>query len=445
MNTSPLATATTSTPEKPRRAGSAIALFAVLFGFSATAQQFDLRCNCDTATLKCSCQIVVPTTTSSPTGQTGVTTDTSPKSVVAIPRPAPGQVITEPTFGTKIVRITSDINPSNGQPWSWVHMHTNNAFSLDNRWITYYGQPGMGGYLARFDPVNLTVTQVWKQYGPAPNSSRIFDPFPVVWSTKNPNGAWTVAGLKIGYWDFSKGTYTVIADLKDKLPPEVAYLVFRDMSADESRFVLQTQDNTYKYLGMLVYDIPQQRVVYLRNAPGIKPNMDNTGKWVVSVVPDEIIEVDTGYSRLFPQNFVWHASYGYETIYGPDSARHDLRKFNLRTLVSSVILAQTPSTDWTQGTHTSITIDEKWLCVSRFSQDSSGFSTGGWLRDEIALVATDGSGKLKRLAHHRSNWLSSGNYWHMPRAAVSYDGRFVVFTSNWGDVSRSDVYVIAVP
>jgi hypothetical protein len=413
-------------------------LFSV--ALSLMAQQYNLQCRCDTSTLQCSCQlspVVAPPAPPPPAPDASLTTDTSPKPVVPLSRPTPGQVIVEPTFGTKIVRVTDDTS-------SWTHLHTDNALSLNNRWLMFYNLNGMGGRLASFDPVTLRVLGVWKELGTAPNSTRVFRPFPKVWSTTDGDKAWTVSGLEIGYWNFANGTFTVAANLKGQLPPDVAYLVFRSMSADERRFVLQTQDSAFVYTGMAVYDMVQQKVVYFQRAPGIKPNGDQSGKWAVSVVPEQIIEVDTGNIRPFPYNFVWHASYGHEAIYGPDSARHDFRKFDLRTLVSSLILPQTPSTDWSQGTHTSITLDEKWLCSSRFTQTKTPGAVE-WLRDEIDLILTDGSGRLKRLAHHRSNWVLTGNYWHMPRAAVSYDGKFVVFTSNWGDPARSDVYVIAVP
>jgi len=62
-------------------------------------------------------------------------------------------------------------------------------------------------------------------------------------------------------------------------------------------------------------------------------------------------------------------------------------------------------------------------------------------------VATDGSGRVRRLAHTRNDQLASGeeNYWDTPRANVSFDGRLVAFTSNWGWSRRRDVYVLQVP
>ena len=78
--------------------------------------------------------------------------------------------------------------------------------------------------------------------------------------------------------------------------------------------------------------------------------------------------------------------------------------------------------------------------------------------DEVIGVATDGSGKVWRFAHHRSAVYTRGgdratgryNFWDSPRGNVSQDGRFYMFTSNWEDTVgkdsqdryREDVFVV---
>jgi hypothetical protein len=62
--------------------------------------------------------------------------------------------------------------------------------------------------------------------------------------------------------------------------------------------------------------------------------------------------------------------------------------------------------------------------------------------EEILAVATDGSWVFP-LAHHRSDVIGGG-YESTPGATISYDGRFVAFTSNFGGPGH-DVYLIAVP
>ncbi|NDJ76667.1 MAG: hypothetical protein GYB65_10445 [Chloroflexi bacterium] len=69
----------------------------------------------------------------------------------------------------------------------------------------------------------------------------------------------------------------------------------------------------------------------------------------------------------------------------------------------------------------------------------------GWsaLEGEVFLQYTDG--RIERLAQHRS---SSCGYWVQPRASLSYDGRYVIFASDWGrsiacdDLGRGDPFVL---
>jgi hypothetical protein len=101
-----------------------------------------------------------------------------------------------------------------------------------------------------------------------------------------------------------------------------------------------------------------------------------------------------------------------------------------------------------------------WVAISLFDQDScphySCFApqdrASGWqsawrhFYEEVILVKIDGSAVL-RLAHHRSR--SAEYYWAQSRAAISRDGRYVVFDSNMGLEGTglknyTDVYAIKV-
>jgi hypothetical protein len=67
-----------------------------------------------------------------------------------------------------------------------------------------------------------------------------------------------------------------------------------------------------------------------------------------------------------------------------------------------------------------------------------------WLKyyNEIILVKLDGS-VIRPIAHHRSR--SFDSYWHTPRAAISRDGMYAVFDSNFGTQplpNYSDVFLV---
>lgn len=66
----------------------------------------------------------------------------------------------------------------------------------------------------------------------------------------------------------------------------------------------------------------------------------------------------------------------------------------------------------------------------------------GTYYNEILMVKLDGS-EVRRLAHHRSRAMD--DYWFQPRAAISRDGSYAVFDSNFGTQplpSYTDVFLI---
>jgi hypothetical protein len=65
------------------------------------------------------------------------------------------------------------------------------------------------------------------------------------------------------------------------------------------------------------------------------------------------------------------------------------------------------------------------------------------LEGEVVQVAMDGSGRVRRLFHHRSVFQK---YYDTPRANISRDGRFVAFSSNWGVADgRHDMFIARIP
>jgi hypothetical protein len=107
--------------------------------------------------------------------------------------------------------------------------------------------------------------------------------------------------------------------------------------------------------------------------------------------------------------------------------------------------------DWSEDYHGShLSDDVNWIMLSTYV--SNTLANSGYFKNEIFQVATDGSQNVRRLAHHHSDFLSdynangSGNaYWSSPKASVSKDGNWAVFTSNWGSTTRKDVFVLKIP
>ncbi|MHC4179289.1 MAG: hypothetical protein ACYSWU_17385 [Planctomycetota bacterium] len=97
--------------------------------------------------------------------------------------------------------------------------------------------------------------------------------------------------------------------------------------------------------------------------------------------------------------------------------------------------------DWGQDYVVSLLADnEGWALVSFYTGNT--LPSSGVFRGEIVQVATDGSRRVRRLAHHRTVYRE---YWDSPRANISRDGSFVIYTSNFGGRARRDVFILRVP
>jgi hypothetical protein len=81
-------------------------------------------------------------------------------------------------------------------------------------------------------------------------------------------------------------------------------------------------------------------------------------------------------------------------------------------------------------------VDESWML-----EDFTGGDGTKPFSNELVQFATDGSGKVRRLLHHRSIVAA---YYDEPRPNISMDGRFIAFTSNWGGQARTDLYIARI-
>jgi hypothetical protein len=89
--------------------------------------------------------------------------------------------------------------------------------------------------------------------------------------------------------------------------------------------------------------------------------------------------------------------------------------------------------------------DSKQPILSATFRNGAGL-TAPWRAwdDEILMVATDGSDTVWRLAHHQS---IVDEFWSQPLAAVSPNGAYAIFTTNWGKtlgVGRQDTMLVTL-
>ena len=122
--------------------------------------------------------------------------------------------------------------------------------------------------------------------------------------------------------------------------------------------------------------------------------------------------------------------------------------------------------DWTNEPTSSLhSNDESWMTISTHKSWDSMVGQGAHknrhlFEKEIVLLSLDGSGRVRRLAHTYSDVAgvssaaitlsgfqpsAANDYWAVPHASISKDGRFIAYTSNWGNMNRYDLFILKVP
>lgn len=231
-----------------------------------------------------------------------------------------------------------------------------------------------------------------------------------------------------------------------------------------------------KYKDLLVYDILNDKIISNLALPEKIENFDwisvsPEGKYVVVDYADNIDRRFHGL-EVYDINFkfIWqkpigagHSDIGIDEdgnevlvmdVYDPDANITYIKKFKLSDGGETTLLEVSPFFDL----HISCrnTKQKGWCYISTFDYvERLSHSASSWLpfEDEIFALKLDGSGEVKRIAHHHSRRYShlaadSDNsiYWAEPHATVSASGQRILFGSNWNkDInldSSVDTYVI---
>jgi hypothetical protein len=319
------------------------------------------------------------------------------------------------------------------------------TFNLDNTRLLVFS--GVSPLLYRFDPVNFKILDklVWT------TTLRWED---AIWSGTDPDVLYAHDfGMHLFTYDVATQTSTQIADLSP-LYRNGDYLWQMSKSiANDNIFAFTRRDARYHVVGYLVWQRDINQVIYSVDTSEVdEVQVDKTGKYLAvktglqgpGAIEVKVVDLKTFVVQDLtddgPDYAPGHSDNGRKTVIGHDNWRNQL---TYRTLAQPHL----PSTlisfgdDWTQDYHVSMLADnEKWVLISSYSVSDT---PDGPFHEEIYQVATDGSGAVRRMAHHFSVY--DGDYYESPRADISRDGRFVAFTSNWGvPGGRLDVFILKI-
>ncbi|HEY9232477.1 MAG TPA: hypothetical protein VIS78_10025, partial [Blastocatellia bacterium] len=368
------------------------------------------------------------------------------------PLPEAGGTFVDPLFGTTILRVTDGRDGKFAEtPYSYWP-----SFNKDSTRL--YVKIDDQSILFGFDPDNFGVTTRRKLFQhPLPEGG-----YPwaddVIWSGTDKNLVYCHSGLRLYSYNVVMNNYELVHDFAGQVPGDTIWQMSRALDDDTFGFHLKSSRNDYKVVGYAAWK-RSTNALYAINDPQVNEvQVDKAGRYLVVTMelpdppprpPDSGIEVrvvDLETKQISdlkdggPDFAPGHHDCGRGTIIGADNWNN---RYTFRTLAGphKFTTALGFGTDWSLSGHVSLLADdESWGLLSTFVANK--LPNSGVFKNELLLVATDGSGRVRRLAHHHSVYR---DYADSPRANLSRDGRFAAFTSNWGSSSRRDVFVVQIP
>lgn len=392
--------------------------------------------------------------------ENGPSYTTYPLNTATIPAlSAAGSKGSDPTFGTDIMRLTdgSDGSTSCSNAYSYWPVFNKDSTRLAVR-CNFTTSPTTKTIFYSLNASAFTVSG----YQAVPYLSG-----DMIWSALNPDLIYTRSGAGGGAWygptlnsyNVSTGTTTLVKNFSTLLPANYG-LNQMSRSMDDDIWAFTVVDATGVFTGYLVWKKSTDLV--LLNQTFSSPYNDHYGN------PEKVDEVQIDKSGRFLTvqgngNYtqVWdlQALAMTQLVVGVDAYVHEdtghgtvlsgcasgpgvcFRKLSQPQTAPTIL----PFSSWSQANDhfTMLADNEAWGLVTN---ENINYAVTLPFHGEIFQVATNGSGQVRRIAHHNS---SVATYGQNAFGNISRDGRFVAWTSDWGSnltpgSMRTDVYIAKI-
>jgi hypothetical protein len=356
--------------------------------------------------------------------------------------PRAGGTFVDPTFGTTLMRVTDE---TDGKSCTNYYSYWP-TFNLDS--TRFFIACDNNPRLYKFDPVSFQILSKGPLFEHPPAGSGYLSTEDAIWSGTSANVLYGCVDQKLYSYDLATRNYTLIKDFSGDLTE--GYLSQMSKSLDDNVFAFTRKDKNYKPAGYVVWRREPNKILAFAELANLdEVQVDKSGRYLVvkakfgGTADGQVVDLQTRAAENLtdpaPDFSPGHSDNGRQIVVGHDNwnNQYTVRRLAAPHQFKTVIGF---GNDWAQSNHLSMLADdERWCVISNFT---SGNFPPGPFRNEILQASTDGSQKVRRLAHHHSVYR---DYWDSPRANISRDGRFIAFTSNWGGVSRRDVFIIRVP
>ena len=373
---------------------------------------------------------------------------TGPVSTPAAPdtRPPKGLPVIDPVNRTCVVRVT-DHDAELRSGFARNEYSRRQAFNADDTRLFVVSEDGFWHQYATAD-----LRHLGKLHGLSGDAEPQWHPTDPDRLRYLPNNG---IGMRIEELDVRSGQSRTLADLASRVRaiwPTAHAMWTRSEgspSRDQRHWAFQVDDAKWGGLGLVSYDLKEDRIVatydfarHRKERPD-HVSMSPSGRsivvsWLDAVTafrPDftepRVLQRKSEHSdiALGADGDDWYVAVDYEASGGP------LFAVNLRTGQRLDLLRT-----YVAGTATALHISGKaydrpgWVVVSTYAD--YGKAGPQWLHRKVFAVSLEREPRIVNIAHHHS---AANGYFTEPQASANRTLTRVLFSSNWGTESKSDI------
>ncbi|MBN2716830.1 MAG: hypothetical protein JXX14_13345 [Deltaproteobacteria bacterium] len=365
----------------------------------------------------------------------GLVIDTARHSMTALDKPGRQQAVTDPEFGTRIVRITDVANETGGAVIKPMYS-TVQAWNADETLLLLYD---VGGGHRLYNGQTYGFIQAL-QINP-PDLEQVY------FSPVDGDILYFAEGNRLIEFSISKNSGV----------PIHTFSACDSVSAGDDPMYISWDGQSFGFLCSggrqgFVYHLDSDSESTYVNASDIGPQVAPSGEAVY--LAGDVYDGNMNFIRtLNLENPYDHASLG-QLANGRDTlnmvvfdgrATGTLVTFDLLLGDATVIVGEQTGYPYPPaGTHISAVAHKApgWVAVSVVGNDCDGQD----VLDNELLLANTNTGDVCRIAHHRSYGKNGPQgYWAEPHAVISPTGTRVLFASDWGGGQSVDTYVVELP
>ncbi|MCZ8113530.1 choice-of-anchor X domain-containing protein [Silanimonas sp.] len=368
--------------------------------------------------------------------------------VPALGKPVKGTSYRDPVHGTCGIRVTDHANeaPSNFARHDYSRRQ---AFNADNSYLIVQA---MNGFWHLYNANTMAFIRTLS--GPAGDAE-------IQWHPTNPKALYyfdTNGGMVLRQLDVDTNTSAVAANFTGKLPWADAARAWTKSegapSADGRYWCLMAETSSFAIRGVFVYDLQTQTVVGSRSLTA-RPDhtgMSASGRWcVVSHLAGSGGTV--AWDRSFTTSRQLHTTSehsdlalnaaGQDVYVAVDYQANagDFFMFNIDTNARTNLFPT-----YISGSATAYHVSGQafakpgWVLVSTYGTSGSN----QWLHNKLFAVELKSGGRILNIGHHQSRL---NGYFTEPQASVNRDFTRVIWASNFGTTSDTDIdaYMMYLP